>query len=131
MKYNMLANSQRSLIVLNMLITLLGIAILVSGIVAMKIGPTTQGPTAADFEESLRKQIGKPYTEKTHTAVTGLIRNSEDVSTKVLRVLNSHGRIGVEMGTALIITSLMGLVIVLRTSRKKTNTTKCLSSSDH
>jgi hypothetical protein len=105
----------RSLVALQILLLLLAGTIAVAGKVTSRLKTAAEGgPSVEDFEDGFSRHLGKPYTEKMHSGVIGLIRESEETNAGLFGALESHGRVGFELGIAVGICSLVSLIIVFR-----------------
>jgi hypothetical protein len=110
----------RSLIALNILVSLLAIIILVASRVITNIRLPGAAPTASDFEERLATRVGQQYTRELHDTVVGLIKDSDEVAVDSVGLLHSYGAVGFPLGLIMLSATVVSLIILFRAKTQKT-----------
>ncbi len=110
----------RSLIALNILVSLLATIILISGRLITNIRLPDAAPTSSDFEERLATRVGQQYTRELHDNIVGLIKDSDEVTVDSVALLHSYGAIGFPLGLIMLTASVVSLIILFRAKTKKT-----------
>ena len=112
----MMTTTRQSLIVLNFLSILLSAMVVAGGAVALRIAPIPNSrKIMSEFHDRLGSRIGTIYEVDMHRELTSLIESSERTVDASFKVFDSLGRFATTVGIVALLSSLVSLILVLRT----------------
>ena len=111
----MMTTTRQLLIVLSFLSILLSAMIIASGAAALGMDPIPNSRRVkSQFHERLGSRVGTVYEADMHRELTNLIVSHERTSDAALKVFDAFGRVATTVGILAVFSSLISLLLVLR-----------------